>query len=391
MKLPSDVRSLLLRRFTHGHRDWLGAAGPDQRWPMEIALGVPAEQQAMRETEAVRAWVSAWRQWEGAGELGWVQRQWKVLGSQRLPATLTLRDPAEAARWIGEEERWERAVRRNTIMVERWPVLGRRLGRLFGALADYEEDDFTRLLAMLAWLDANPACGLYPRQLPVAGADSKWLEGRTAVLGELLSLLREAPADADFYQVCGLKKPPPLVRMRILDPALRQRTGGLGDVTAPPDDLARLQLPASTVFIVENLQTGLALGDLPGAVVLMGLGYSVDLLAQIGWIGRARCVYWGDIDTHGFAILNRARSCLPQLQSVLMDTPTLMRCEALWSAEKSQHPAQELPLLTDAEAALYRELKQNTHGHHVRLEQERVEWRHAWLSLAEKASQASSV
>jgi hypothetical protein len=72
--------------------------------------------------------------------------------------------------------------------------------------------------------------------------------------------------------------------------------------------------PVSHVFIVENLQTGLAMSDMPGAVVFMRLGYNVDVLARLPWLARARCIYWGDVDTHGFAILHGARSYIPELK-----------------------------------------------------------------------------
>lgn len=382
MKQPPEIGALLARRFAAAHRDWLVADSADLHWPMTIALGVPTEQQAMREVDAVRAWVAAWRAWSGAGELAWVERKWKVLGAQRVPATLTLHGPADVARWADQDQRWARAERRHATMVERWPALGRRLGRLFAALADYEDADFVRLLDMLAWLLANPASGLYLRQVPVAGIDTKWLETRKAVLGELLGLLRPGAGDGDFYRLCGLARPAPQLRMRILDAGLRARAGGMGDITAPVADIAGLALPVSTVLIVENLQTGLAFGDLPGTVVFMALGYSVDLLSAVGWIGRARCIYWGDIDTHGFAILSRARWCLPALESVMMDQATLVRYRPLWTAEALQHPAQELPLLCAQEAQVYRQLKHNELGHHLRLEQERIDWSHACSVLA---------
>src|SRR5690606_20712044 len=47
---------------------------------------------------------------------------------------------------------------------------------------------------------------LYPRQLPVPGLDSKWLEQRTALVSSLLTALRGEDADAggqDFYARCG--------------------------------------------------------------------------------------------------------------------------------------------------------------------------------------------
>ena len=137
------------------------------------------------------------------------------------------------------------------------------------------------------------------------------------MLATLVATIREDPSgDLDFYRRCGLKAPPLLVRMRVLDQALRDRIGGIGDITAPVEDLAGIHLPVSHVFIVENLQTGLAMSDIPGAVVFMRLGYNVDVLARLPWLARAKCIYWGDLDTHGFAILHRARSCVPALQSM---------------------------------------------------------------------------
>lgn len=256
------------------------------------------------------------------------------------------------------------------------------MGRYYDLLADYDEVDFRRLIDMLAWIENNPASGLYPRQLPVAGLDSKWLEKRKAVLAEIIDAVRgETSGEGDFFKRCGLRTLPQLMRLRILDSELRARTGGLGDISAPLEQLAELDISATTVFVVENLQTGLAFADLPGSVVIMQLGYGVDLLARLPWVVRAHCVYWGDLDTHGFAILSRARAYLPSLKSVLMDEQTLHSHRELWVEEKTQHGAETLPWLTDAEQAVYRGLRNQTWGQNVRLEQERIAWDTAWNKL----------
>lgn len=382
MKLPEDVRQILVRRFQSKHREWLiGVAGENQ-WPLEIALGVPTEQAALRQVDGVRAWVNAWQHWQGIGSLSWCERRWKALGVQRLPEKLTLNGPEDVAMWIGESARWERAQSRYQALIARWPVLARQLQKYFDVLADYGNADFRRLADMLDWIANHPNSDLYPRQLPVSGLDSKWLDGRKGLLTDLVAAIQEdLSSDLDFYRRCGLKAPPLLVRMRVLDQALRARVGGVGDITAPVEDLAGIHLPASHVFIVENLQTGLAMSDMPGAVVFMRLGYNVDVLARLPWLTHAKCIYWGDLDTHGFSILHRARSYLPDLQSVLMDEDTLLRHKALWVDEKEQHPAAELALLTVAEQLLYRDLKQQRWGQNVRLEQERIDWDTAWSAL----------
>ena len=382
MKLPEDVRQALVRRFQSKHREWLIGDAGESLWPLEVALGAPTEQAALRQVDGVRAWVSAWQGWQGVGTLSWCERRWKALGVQRLPEKLALRGPEDVAMWIGESARWERAQSRYRALIARWPVLAQQLPRYFDVLADYSDADYQRLTEMLDWIASHPNSNLYPRQLPVSGLDSKWLDGRKGLLTDLVAAIQEdSSSDLDFYQRCGLKAPPLLVRMRVLDQSLRAHVGGVGDITAPVDDLAGISWPVSHVFIVENLQTGLAMPDMPGAVVFMRLGYNVDVLARLPWLARARCMYWGDLDTHGFAILHRARSYIPELQSVLMDEETLLRHKALWVDEAAQHSAAELTLLTKDEQQLYRDLKQQRWGQNVRLEQERIDWTTAWNVL----------
>jgi hypothetical protein len=382
LKLPEDVRQALVRRFQSKHREWLIGDAGESLWPLEVALGAPTEQAALRQVDGVRAWVRAWQGWQGVGTLSWCERRWKTLGVQRLPEKLAVRGPEDVAMWIGESARWERAQSRYRALIARWPALAQQLPRYFDVLADYSDADYQRLTEMLDWIASHPNSNLYPRQLPVSGLDSKWLDGRKGLLTDLVAAIQEdSSSDLDFYQRCGLKAPPLLVRMRVLDQSLRAHVGGVGDITAPVDDLAGISWPVSHVFIVENLQTGLAMSDMPGAVVFMRLGYSVDVLARLPWLARARCIYWGDLDTHGFAILHRARSYIPELQSVLMDEETLLRHKALWVDEAAQHSAAELTLLTKDEQQLYRDLKQQRWGQNVRLEQERIDWTTAWNVL----------
>lgn len=170
--------------------------------------------------------------------------------------------------------------------------------------------------------------------------------------------------------------------MRVLDPLLHAQIGGLADISAPVETLANLQWQPATVLIVENLQTGLALQDLPGTVSFMGLGYAVDALAALPWLRQARCVYWGDIDTHGYAILHQARTLLPQLVSVMMDEATLLSYASLWTMEASQATAEARPGLTADEYTVYSGLRSQRWGQALRLEQERIAWDDAWQALS---------
>jgi hypothetical protein len=174
--------------------------------------------------------------------------------------------------------------------------------------------------------------------------------------------------------------------MRVLCPMLREATAGLRDIEAPLDELASLVIRPRCVLIVENLETGIALPDLPGVVAFMKLGFGVSVLGTLAWLRDAQVVYWGDLDTHGFAILDQARRALPQLRSVLMDEQTLLSHRELWVAESSPHPALELTHLAPEERAVYANLRGDTWGRGVRLEQERISWPAALEAVSKAVS-----
>jgi len=185
------------------------------------------------------------------------------------------------------------------------------------------------------------------------------------------------------HESCGLRPLPSFVRLKVLDDRLRSRIGGIRDLAIAVDDLSQLDLPAKCLFVVENLQTGLAFNDLHEAIVVMGLGYRVDVLQKLRGVQQAAAFYWGDIDTHGLAILNRARGHMPRLKSLMMDEATLRQHRDFCVEEPAQHGGESLPNLTPEELALYRDLKFQKWGPCLRLEQERISWPEAWHKITE--------
>lgn len=373
---PKDIVTFLSRRYTNQHKAWLLGDG---QWPMTITLGLPTEKDVADEMSEVRNWVDAWSAWNGEAQVVWVVRQWPRLGTQKLPASLTFSGPKEVAAIVGQAQRWESALKRYEQISQHWPqlVCHPALGRHFGFLSDCEEVDFTRLFAMLDWLEKNPDSGLAPRQLPVSGLDTKWLERRTGIVTDLLKAIRGIVDTSDFYALCGLKRPQPRIRLRILCPELRSHLGGLKDIETPVAELAELAITPQKVLIVENLETGLALPDMPGTVAFMRLGNAVSLLAALPWLKGCRSLYWGDIDSHGYVILNRARGHFPNLQSVMMDKETLMDYQLLWGEETTPATDTILQLLTEKEREVFEGLQSGTWGCHLRLEQERIAWPNA--------------
>jgi hypothetical protein len=149
--------------------------------------------------------------------------------------------------------------------------------------------------------------------------------------------------------------------------------GGLSDLTIPASDFAALNLAARHIFITENEVNGLAFPDFAEAIVVFGLGYGVELLHSASWMSGRHISYWGDIDTHGFAMLDRLRGGFPNARSLLMNRETLMSHRSLWGREDA--PCRTaLSRLEQDEQALFDDLVSDRLGKNVRLEQERVSY-----------------
>ena len=110
-------------------------------------------------------------------------------------------------------------------------------------------------------------------------------------------------------------------------------------------------------------------------LAIFGGGYAIDLLRALPWITNQPLHYWGDLDTHGFAILSRLRQYFPHTLSFLMDRDTLVMHRDLWTEELSgTRVLRDLPTLDPFEQSLYDDLRNDRLGDRVRLEQEKVKY-----------------
>jgi hypothetical protein len=126
---------------------------------------------------------------------------------------------------------------------------------------------------------------------------------------------------------------------------------------------------------VENEITYLSVPVPAEGVVIFGEGFRVSRAGSLTWLRDVAVRYWGDLDTHGFAILHQLRAWLPQTESLLMDSETLLSHRDRWVPEPSPTSA-ALDRLTEAEHVVYDDLVTDRHAERVRLEQERIDW--AW-------------
>ena len=308
-------------------------------------------------------------------EIGWEEVAHRQLGRNRLPASLSVPTEADALALIGRAGAGAQFAALAHQTLAAFPRLGDWISRKPLAVID-NAADWDRILAVLAWFKHNPKSGLYLRQIDVAGVDTKFVEARAGLIAELLEIVLERAATssvptpgATFEHRFGLRPRPPLVRFRILD--ARHAIAGLTDITVPVDQMATLRIAVKRVFITENEVNGLAFPDTSDSIVIFKLGYGIDLLSALPWLNDCEIHYWGDIDTHGFAMLDKLRAFCPQAHSLLMDQNTLLTHRPHWVREEVPTTA-PLARLTADEHALYVNLVANTLGDRIRLEQERI-------------------
>ena len=235
-------------------------------------------------------------------------------------------------------------------------------------------DDWPQWLAICRFFrDAYEPDRYYVRQLPLP-VHTKFLEERHSLLLSLMEVVRPLllrPEQKDWRKRLGLLVPEPMIRIRALDDAFRL-AGQHDDFGLPLSAFARHIQPASQVVICENLLNFLTFPPMTNAVAIWsGGGFRIECLADVPWLREKQILYWGDLDAHGFQILNQCRRLFPKTQALLMDQATFdAHVDLVSQGEKT--PVVSLPFLTDEEHVLFDLLKRNQ----WRIEQERLdeEW-----------------
>ena len=373
---PQWIREELRRKWDAG-RILRALLMADDLFPLRLPLKRPKSNEINENFSEISRWIKRLRDQSRQGigfgyeliEKEMVHRQ---SGRNLLPTHAVVPTVRDALRLLKKDREADEFLELAGRMSADWPVLLEWAGKYPHKVLD-AIDDWTGILAVLKWFSLNPRCGLYMRQLDIPGIDTKFIEQRKGIITDLLNIiLPEETIDhiaPSFEQRFGLRVKPIQVRMRLLDQA--QYIQGLSDLTIPVEQLRSLKPAVTRVFITENEINGLCFPSFGSGLVIFGLGYGVDVLRTVTWLREKEIYYWGDLDTHGFAMLDQVRSFLPQTYSMLMEESTLFRHRDLWSVEDKPFLGQ-LTRLTQDEHRLLRSLQSNVWGKGVRLEQERV-------------------
>jgi hypothetical protein len=370
---PTSIRAKLRRRWDSGVTLSERARG-DTFVPIDLPIRGPTASELGARYADVAAWARTWANLPAGCSV-----TTKVIGSRRtganeIPDRIHIETFDALTGFLGTSDQAQRHAQILDLAKDVAPQLHSWVvDRPMRALA--HEDAFERLLGCVRWLADNADRDRYLRQVDVPGIDTKFIERHHAILSELVDLVID-PAEPNahgFAARYGFRDKPQRVRVRVLDSACSPLPTGITDVELLTGELAAHPFDVERVFLVENEVTCLAFPAVPWSLLIFGGGYAVSRVARLDWLRRVPLYYWGDIDTHGFRILDLLRSRFPDVRSMLMDRATLLAHEAHWDREPSQVNV-HLPHLTAAEAALYRDLVEDVFGPAVRLEQERISY-----------------
>lgn len=383
---PHDLRGQVQKLWDRGEILSCLITG-ESLFPRRLVLKAPASSELSERFEAVRAWINELRSMPYC-RVEMREFRHRVLGANAVPDEIWIDTVGDATTLIGKQ----RDMARFMALVE---ITGKSDPRLLGWLAKRPLralelfDDWNWLLEIVSWRMRHPKPGIYLRQVDIPCVHSKFIETYRGVLGELLDLVLPAEEIDDsvsgvnqFAQRYGFRDKPVRIRFRILDPAISPLPGGATpDMTLDAESFAQLDVPVSHVFITENEINFLAFPEVKRSLVIFGGGYGFEMLSEARWLANCPIHYWGDIDTHGFAILDQLRNQFNHVESLLMDRATLLAFESLWGIEEKQ-TIRDLPRLTEEERSLYDDLRDNKIRKNLRLEQERIGFGWAEAALA---------
>jgi len=378
---PADLRAQVQKLWDRGEL-LAQLVNADSGFPKRLTLKGPASSEIAGNYEAVRGWAKDIMAVPHC-RIGMRSFVHRVVGSNSIPSEAWIDSLDDALAMLGKRNEAARFSALLDLTRQRQPVLLSWLAKR--PLKALElAGHWSLLLDIVDWMQAHPRPGIYLRQVDIPGVHSKFIEANRGLLTELFDI--SLPQDAietkangvsQFAARYGFRDKPARIRFRVLDPSKSPLPGE--DITLDSHSFAKLPALARRVFITENETNFLAFPALADSLVIFGSGYGWDSLAQVRWLSDCLIYYWGDIDTHGFAILNQLRNRFGHVESFMMDRDTLMAHQSLWGNEKDQ-ALHDLPLLTADERGLFDDLRDNRIRKNLRLEQEFIGF--GWIERA---------
>ncbi|MCK9396641.1 MAG: DUF3322 domain-containing protein, partial [Methylobacter sp.] len=321
---PADLRAQVLKLWDRSELPASFVTGAPL-FPKRLTLKCPTSAEMASRFDEVRSWIGELRMMPHC-RVEMREFKHRVFGANAVPHEVWIDTLEGALALIGKRRDATRFTALIDLTCEKQPLalawLAKRPMRALELC-----DDWSLLLEIVAWRLAHPCPGVYLRQIDIPGVHSKFIEAHRGVLSELLDIVlpleaidRTASGISQFAKRYGFRDKPARIRFRVLDPEHSLLPEPLlQDIALDAESFARLDTDVTHVFITENEINFLAFPQVKNSLVIFGAGYGFEMLSKAEWLSRCRIHYWGDIDTHGFAILDQLRSRFDHVQSFLMD------------------------------------------------------------------------
>lgn len=301
----------------------------------------------------------------------WEDRNSRTHGRNRFPRQILFETQDDFLGLIGKEREFAQFARSVSELRKRYPQLAPWVRAHPAEVVD-SAAELDGQLQVLDFLVAHPWPQLFARELPLP-LDTKFVERNRGILRSWLDLVLPPHAiradEEHFDRRFGLRYVEPLISVRFLDEAVRQRANlPWSECAIPLHSLASHPIAAESVLIVENKINLLTLPPIAGAIALGGLGNSVSDLRYVTWLSQLAVWYWGDIDVDGFEILSRLRTVFPNVRSLFMDQKSLIALRpTVRGVGNGRLGSLGMNLLPEEAAAF-----QVCSGSNLRIEQERI-------------------
>lgn len=377
--LPDEIRDRTRRLEWLNQINFRGRISGHRPFPIDFSLVPPTGPQASTDLPRFRAFVDAWRDFEMPQTVRYQAADLRGIGKVEIPVRVVISDVDTMICLLSEAERRdaEKAlsrVRRVIAVDDRAKdAVIRALPRLL-SLSEYELDDLCQVLPQL---HRGIGYGKYLRAIPLRGVGTKFIEDNEVLLEMLLGSLHiPSPGDVGGLDswLSVIPKPTGSILVRPLCAKTRAKMLGVSAVWVSGQDLLNAALPGNRVLVVENEQAAFAVPELEDTICIGGAGKQLNWLSA-EWAQQMRCGYWGDIDSHGYHMLELARRCIPTVESILMDIATIEAHKSLFSREAESFSGELGGWLTPQEQVALNLVRQRPPAAN-RLEQEKLhsEW-----------------
>lgn len=298
----------------------------------------------------------------------WTEINNMRIGRNFFPQKILFEELKDYLKFIEKEKEFEMFHANATLIVKNLPELKDWI--FHNPIKVIENDGIWKdLIKVCNYFLETPKPDLYIRQLPIR-VHTKFIEENSFIINMLLEHLKPGAYIAEekrFETKYFLRSDEPLIRVRFLDSKLFL-SSELSDVSIPITHFKRLKINCRKILITENKMNFLTLPNIDDSIALWsGGGFNIKYLSFVDWLTGQDIYYWGDIDTHGFQILNQMRSYYPQTKGILMNKETFDSYTE-YAVKGSPTGNYTLEYLHEPEIELYNFLKESN----LRLEQERI-------------------